>query len=122
MARPSPRCQNQILRICHPPNILVSDGTFVETFADGTLEGTTSGTGTANGQGLATFTGDLVFTGGTGIFAGDTGDATVTGTLTRTSPTTVAVNATYTGVLVPEPSAWALLATVVVGFGLRRRR
>jgi PEP-CTERM motif len=105
-----------------PPNILVSDGTFLETFTDGTLFGTTSGEGTASGTGTATFTADIVFTGGTGIFAGDTGEASVTGTLTRTNPTTLAVNTSYTGVLVPEPSAWVLLATVFFGFGLRQLR
>ena len=72
----------------HPPTIQLSNGGITETFADGTLFGTTSGNGTANGLGVATFTIDFVITGGTGDFQADTGDATLTGTITQTSPTT----------------------------------
>ncbi len=53
-----------------PPNIVFSDGTLTEVFTNGTLMGTTSGTGTANGKGSATFSIDYVITGGTGIFTG----------------------------------------------------
>jgi hypothetical protein len=108
-----------------PPNILISNGTLLETFTNGTLEGTSSGSGTASGKGTATFTIDFVITGGTGNFAGDTGEATLTGTITQTSPTTESISGSYTGSLtsVPEPSTLVLLTTgLLVGFGLWRRR
>jgi hypothetical protein len=100
----------------NPPNILISNGTFTETFPHGTLSGTSSGSGTASGQGTATVTLDLVFTGGTGIFVGATGEATFTGTLDRTSPTTASISGTYVGTLsgVPEPSTLILLAHALV--------
>jgi hypothetical protein len=110
----------------NPPHILVTNGTFTEAFPLGSLFGTSSGSGTGNGKGMATFTADFEFTGGTGIFAGATGGATVTGTITQTSPTTVAISATYTGFLqtVPEPSALALFAPAVAigAVFLRRNR
>ena len=34
----------------HPPNVVISDGTFTETFSEGTLFGTSSGNGTASGM------------------------------------------------------------------------
>jgi len=71
-----------------PPTLVISDGTLTETFLSGTLFGTSSGSGTASGLGTATFTIDFVITGGTGIFAGYTGEATLTGVITQTSPTT----------------------------------
>lgn len=111
----------------NPPNILFSNGMLSAAFTNGTLTGTSSGTGTANGNGTAAFTIDWVITGGTGIFAGDTGDVTLMGTITTTSPTTEAIsNGTYTGSLAttPEPSTAILLGTalvmVVVGLGWRR--
>jgi hypothetical protein len=75
----------------HPPDILISDGMLSEIFAHGTLFGTSSGSGTASGHGTATFTIDFVITGGTGDFAGDTGEATLTGTITQTSATTESI-------------------------------
>jgi len=112
----------------HPPNILISGGSFTETFAKGTLFGTSNGNGTASGLGTATFTLDFVFTGGTGQFAGDTGEATVTGTITRTSATTESITGTYTGTLTaatPLPAALPLFATGLGALGLlgwRRKR
>jgi len=111
----------------NPPNIMISDAMFTETFRYGTLFGTASGSGTANGKGSATFSLDLVITGGTGNFAGDTGKATLTGTLTRTSPTSLTIsNASYTGSLstVDEPSAAILagVSLVAIGFGFALRR
>jgi hypothetical protein len=99
----------------NPPNIQITNGTVTLAFSQGNLFGTSSGSGTGNGHGSATFTGDFVFTGGTGLFLGASGEATVTGTIMQTSPTTEAINATYTGSLavVPEPSSLALFAPAV---------
>jgi hypothetical protein len=103
-----------------PPNIVISNGMLTETFMKGKLFGTGSGSGTANGHGMATFTIDFVITGGTGIFEGDHGEATITGDITQTGPLTEAIsNGTYTGNLVtPEPSSLMLLGA---GFMLGSR-
>jgi hypothetical protein len=66
-----------------PPNIVITNGTLTEVFAGGDLFGTGSGSGMANGHGSATFTIDFIITGGTGIFEHQTGDAVITGTITR---------------------------------------
>ena len=109
-----------------PPNILISNGMFTETFVQGTLFGTSSGNGTADGKGSATFTLDFVFTGGTGLFAGAMGDATATGTITQTGPTTKSITGNYTGTLVtPLPAALPLFASGLGALGLlgwRRKR
>jgi hypothetical protein len=109
----------------HPPNILFSNGTLVETFTDGTLFGTTSGNGTANGHGNVTFTIDYVINGGTGSLAGDTGEATLMGTITQTSATTESISdGSYTGSLTPVSELATLLVLVPgllgMGYGLRR--
>ena len=97
-----------------PPDITLSGGSFLETFPqEGTLFGTCSGSGTASGQGTATFTVDYVYMGGTGLFAGDTGEATITATVTSTGSTTESAIGSYAGSLVPEPSSLALLASAV---------
>lgn len=109
----------------NPPNIFLSDGALSLAFAGGTLVGTSSGSGKGNGSGSATFTIDFVITGGTGLFVGDTGEATLTGTITQTGPTTEAIsNGSYTGTLttVPEPSTLALLVAALAGLGLRRAK
>jgi len=107
-----------------PPSIVISSGTLSEIFAGGTLMGTSSGDGTASGLGTATFTIDLVITGGTGAFAGDTGDVNLTGTITQTSPTTESISGSYTGSIaaVPEPSTLVLLAAGFAGLRLRLRK
>jgi hypothetical protein len=116
-----------IINFRNPPNILISDGTFLETFPNGTLFGTSSGEGTASGMQTAKVTVDFVFTGGTGFFAGTTGEATFTGTITTTGPMAEAIDGTYVGQLsIPEPSTLALFApaaavvAVVVVRGRRR--
>lgn len=93
----------------NPPNIVITNGTLTEVFAGGDLFGTGSGGGTGNGHGMATFTIDFIITGGTGIFEHQHGEAMITGTITQTSPLTEAIEATYTGTLVPEPSSVSLL-------------
>ena len=108
-----------------PPQISVSNGMLSQSFAQlGSLFGTTTGSGIADGHGGATFTADFVITGGTGIFTNAVGEATVTGTITRTSPTTDTVDASYRGsfTVVPEPSTVALLVAGIAGLGLGWRR
>jgi hypothetical protein len=107
----------------NPPNIVITNGMISLAFSNGTLVGTSSGTGKGNGQGVATFTADFVITGGTGIFANDIGNVMVTGTITTTSPTTEAIDASYTGSLttVPEPSTVLLMAAGMAGVVWRRR-
>jgi hypothetical protein len=108
----------------HPPDFVVTNGMISLVFSDGELDGKLgSETGMGNGQGMATFTADLVITGGTGIFANNVGTAMVTGTITTTGPATEAISASYTGSLttVPEPSTVLLLASGFAGFVWRRR-
>jgi hypothetical protein len=108
----------------NPPNLHLSGSEITETFAHGTLFGTGSGSGTGNGNGTATFTIDFVITGGTGDFAGDTGEAILTGTITQTSPTTESItNGSYTGSITPapEPGTWMLLAAGIAAVCRLRR-
>jgi hypothetical protein len=108
----------------HPPTIVISSGSFLETFLQGTLFGTSSGSGTASGHGTATVTMDLVFTGGTGLFAGATGEATARETITSTSATTDSISGSYVGSLatVPEPNYLPLFVAAAVVVFCRRRR
>ncbi len=110
----------------NPLDIIISNGDCSQTFSDGTLYGTCSGSGTTTGPGTGTFQTEIVFTGGTGFFFGATGGMTVTGMETSTGPTTGTITATYAGTLssVPEPGGLALLTPAIV-FGaivLVRRR
>ena len=89
----------------------IFSGSFVDVFSQGTTFGTFAGIGT-----LTTFTDVTVITGGTGIFAGDTGQFIVIGTSTQTSPTTTSSTSAYTGfVKTPEPRSLALM---LAGIGL----
>ncbi len=116
----------------NPPRITITGRTFKETFVTGTLFGTSSGDGTATGNGTATISIDLAFTGGTGKFAGATGEATFSGTITQTSATTESLTGNYVGSLTPfpEPSSlpvFAFVSLIMLGYAaatprLRRRR
>jgi hypothetical protein len=109
----------------HPPKLDFSNGSITEVFANGTLFGTSSGDGTGNGQGSATFTIDFVITGGTGIFKGDAGEATLTGTITQNSATTETIsNGSYTGTLTsaPVPPTWTMLIAGLLGLGFFAHR
>jgi len=99
-----------------PPDISLTGGMLSEAFTNGTLFGTSSGSGNANGMGKAIMTIDFVITGGTGFFAGATGEATISGTLTSTSATTESFSGTYVGTLsiVPEPNSLTLLALAMI--------
>ena len=113
------------VNISSPPNIQVANGMLTETFAHGTLFGTSSGDGTASGAGTAAVTINFLITGGTGFFAGASGDAVVTGNLTATSPTTASFAGSYAGSLngVPDASpTMAMLAPVVAAVFLGRGR
>ncbi len=110
----TPKSQSTI-DFSNPPNITISGGMLSLTFAQGTWFGTTSGDGTASGLGTATFEVDFVITGGTGLFAGAKGEATIMGTIITTGPTTESITGSYVGslTLVPEPSTLALFASAV---------
>ena len=96
------------------PDITISNGMLFEIFSQGTLFGTTSGSGVASGNGTANVTVDFVITGGTGFFAGTTGEATLTATITSTSSTTESITGSYVGSLsIPEPSTMVLQALAV---------
>ena len=108
-----------------PTDFLVSNGTFVDAYAGGTLTGSITGSGTVNTSTLVTtFTENLAFTSGTGIFAGDTGLATLsgTGTFALSGPSTASYTGTFT---TPEPSTLVLLSVsllTLMGMGLYKSR
>ncbi|HLK60624.1 MAG TPA: hypothetical protein VKU00_28940 [Chthonomonadaceae bacterium] len=98
--------------LSNPANVLIENGTFQDTFAGGTLFGTVTGSGHVVSPGVVDLMDHDVITGGTGIFAGATGDIFTTASVDRTSPTTFTGNVDYTGdlVLTPEPCSLGLLA------------
>lgn len=107
----------------NPPAITLSDGTFSLIFGDGTLFGTGSGVGHASGLGTATTSSDLVITGGTGAFAGASGDVLLHQVITTTGPLSESITATYSGTLVvtPEPASLALFASGAVVLFRRKK-
>jgi hypothetical protein len=95
----------------------IESGTFMDVFAGGRVFGTFSGMGTTTAGGTSTLV-DL-FTGGTGKFAGLTGEVTVTGT----STTAGVFTGTYTGfITTPEPSSLALMLAGIALLPLMRKR
>ena len=97
--------------LSNPPDIIISNGRCSQTYSEGILFGISSGSGTTTGMGTGTFEIEIVFTGGTGLFAGATGEVTATGTELSTGPTTGTITGSYVGTLssVPEPGGLALL-------------
>jgi hypothetical protein len=63
----------------------------------------------------------LALTGLSGIFAGLTGSGTATGPVTLTSQFDGTYDLTISGVLVPEPGTWALMATGLIVLGGMRQ-
>lgn len=96
-------------------NVSITNGTVTVTYSDGTLLGTTSGTGITNGT-IATDTINVIYTGGTGVFAGDTGTATILETVYVDSNTfTDSISGALT--TTPLPSTWLMLLSGFVGLG-----
>jgi hypothetical protein len=93
--------------------MFTSSGTFEDVLAGGTLFGTFTGSGTVDG----TVTTHSLFTGGTGMFAGDTGESTITSICTTTSPTTSSCTGKFATSITtaPEPTSLVLL---LAGIGL----
>jgi hypothetical protein len=104
--------------------MFTASGTFTNVFAGGTLFGTFTESGTVTGTNTSTETIHAVITGGTGMFAGDTGVSTNTGKSTATSPTTALFSGSYTSSIrtVPEPSSLALMLAGIGLLPLMRKR
>ena len=68
--------------------------------------------------------GAATFTGGTGLFAGASGQAGFTGTALFTSPSTALASFSYDGTIsmVPEPGNWARFAMGLAALATRWRR
>jgi hypothetical protein len=109
------------------------DGEFEWTFDNGTLFGTHAGAlGGPIGPGLFSAVEDLVFTGGTGRYAGASGWAAFAGTVqfgalpdgTRVSFGEGSLIGEVTAPGIPEPATWGLMIMGLgaVGYAARRRQ
>jgi hypothetical protein len=117
--------------IAGPPPGPYYDGLFTWDFGPDTLTGTYNGTLAALGPGLFSITESILFSGGTGRFAGASGNALFTGELSfgqfNGLPASFgdgSFEGTLTAPGIPEPANWAMM---IAGFGLagavqRRRR
>lgn len=92
----------------------LTNGIFTDTFGGGTLFGTYTGHGISNVSNT-TETLDYVFTGGTGVFLGDTGSSHGTAIINASG----AISYTGMGSLTttPIPSTWLMLLSGLVGLG-----
>ena len=107
------------ITVTSPADFILSEGTFSEITAAGTVHGTASGTGSISSDGTLIADLLLAFTVGDGPLI--TEDVMFTGVAGNTSPTTVAISGSYFGSTVPEPSSVVLFGTVALAL-LRYRR
>ncbi len=107
--------------IASPPPGNYYDGLFTWDFGDGTLSGTYTGALTAAAQpGQFNVSESLLFTTGTGRFAGLSGSALATGLVSfgqfNGTPASFG-DVSFTGSLVPEPAGWAMALAGVAALG-----
>jgi hypothetical protein len=102
-----------------PADFILSEGTFTETTAKGTVHGTASGTGSISSDG--TLIADLLPAFKIGERPLITEDVMFTGVAVGTGPATVAISGSYFGSTVPEPSSVVLFGTVALALLCYRR-
>ncbi|MGN6829713.1 PEP-CTERM sorting domain-containing protein [Paucibacter sp. M5-1] len=116
--------------IAAPPPGSYFDGQFEWTFADGTVHGTHGGTLSVGATpGVFDVSEQMVFTGGTGRYAGASGYANAIGTLQfgmhQGQPASFG-NVAFSGELiaaaVPEPASGLMMAVALGAAGLRAAR